>query len=66
MIISEKILKAKKDYYCDYCNKIIYTNDIYVRLFGSSDDACKNPKPSELKLCSCCGHIIIERERKLK
>jgi hypothetical protein len=55
MIIDAKIRKARKDYKCESCGHIIKKGDCYVRFFGSSDDACKNPPPFVIKECKPCG-----------
>lgn len=54
MIPSRKILIAHKNYTCESCGRVIISGNKYMRLFGSTDDACKNSKTYEIKVCNEC------------
>lgn len=59
MTLSCRVLRARKEYQCDDCNRYIFIGEKYVRLFGSSDDKLRNPRPHTLRQCKHCGTSTI-------
>lgn len=59
MTLSCRVLHARKQYQCDECNRFIFIGKKYVRLFGSSDDNMRNPRPYMIRQCEHCGQSAI-------
>lgn len=64
MTISTRVHKAKKEYRCEDCKTTIPAGALYVRMFGSPDDSCKNPPPYEVMLCDKCRPGAIDTLRR--
>lgn len=56
MTISKKVVKARLSHGCSRCGETIKPGDLYVRLFGSSDDRLKNPPPFVVRECLQCRY----------
>lgn len=60
MTISFRVSVARKEYHCENCRTVIGVGDEYVRRFGSSDDAMRNPPPYMIRLCrNCDPHAVV-------
>jgi hypothetical protein len=55
MTLRRGIHKARKQYQCDGCRRIIAPGDTYARMFGRAEQC---DRMVELLLCQECGHIV--------
>ena len=54
--IRQNVHRARKAHRCDSCLRWILPGEKYLRSFGSSDDAYRNPPPFEMKQCKECAN----------